>query len=62
MKITVFGCGYVGLVTGACLAEIGNKVLCIDIDKDKVDKLNSGQITTFNLVWTINLAPFVIFE
>ena len=40
MKITIFGTGYVGLVTGACLAEVGNDVLCVDIDQDKIDKLN----------------------
>lgn len=42
MKITVFGSGYVGLVTGACFAEMGNHVLCMDVDKAKVDKLNQG--------------------
>jgi UDPglucose 6-dehydrogenase len=44
MKITVFGCGYVGLVSGACFAEIGNKVLCVDIDQSKIDNLNKGVI------------------
>jgi UDPglucose 6-dehydrogenase len=47
MKITVIGTGYVGLVTGTCFAETGNKVTCIDIDKTKVDKLSSGQITIY---------------
>jgi UDPglucose 6-dehydrogenase len=47
MKITVIGTGYVGLVTGTCFAETGNKVTCIDIDKAKVDKLSSGQITIY---------------
>ena len=42
MKISVFGSGYVGLVTGVCLADLGNDVLCADIDKEKVKKLNSG--------------------
>ena len=42
MKITVTGCGYVGLVTGACLAELGNEVLCLDLDSNKVDLLNRG--------------------
>lgn len=42
MKVTVFGSGYVGLVTGACLAEVGNEVLCIDISQDKIDGLNKG--------------------
>jgi UDPglucose 6-dehydrogenase len=41
-NIAVVGTGYVGLVTGVCLSEIGNNVICIDIDKEKVEKLNSG--------------------
>ncbi|NNF60728.1 MAG: UDP-glucose/GDP-mannose dehydrogenase family protein [Gammaproteobacteria bacterium] len=44
MNITIFGTGYVGLVTGACLAETGNNVLCIDIDEEKVALLNGGQV------------------
>ena len=47
MKITVVGTGYVGLVTGTCFAETGNEVTCVDIDKSKVDKLSSGQITIY---------------
>src|ERR1700712_4023801 len=47
MKIAVVGTGYVGLVTGTCFAETGNDVICVDIDKSKVDKLASGQITIF---------------
>lgn len=47
MKIAVVGTGYVGLVTGTCFAETGNTVTCIDIDKAKIDKLNSGQITIY---------------
>jgi UDPglucose 6-dehydrogenase len=47
MKIAVVGTGYVGLVTGTCFAETGNEVTCIDIDKSKVDKLSSGQITIY---------------
>jgi UDPglucose 6-dehydrogenase len=47
MKIAVVGTGYVGLVTGTCFAETGNKVTCIDIDKTKVQKLNSGEITIY---------------
>ena len=42
MKITVAGTGYVGLVTGTCLAETGNDVICVDIDKEKVKKLNNN--------------------
>jgi UDPglucose 6-dehydrogenase len=47
MKITIFGTGYVGLVTGACLAEVGNDVLCMDIDQQKIDKLQQGVIPIF---------------
>jgi len=47
MKIAVVGTGYVGLVTGTCFAETGNKVVCVDIDQLKVDKLSSGQITIY---------------
>ncbi len=42
MKVTIFGSGYVGLVTGACLAEVGNDVICVDIDQKKIDGLNRG--------------------
>ena len=41
-NIAVIGTGYVGLVTGACLAELGNKVVCVDIDEEKIDKLKKG--------------------
>jgi UDPglucose 6-dehydrogenase len=44
MKITIFGSGYVGLVTGACFAEVGNDVLCVDVDPLKVAKLQRGEI------------------
>jgi UDPglucose 6-dehydrogenase len=47
MKIAVVGTGYVGLVTGTCFAETGNDVTCVDIDKIKVEKLSSGQITIY---------------
>ena len=47
MKITIFGSGYVGLVTGACLADVGNQVVCVDIDQDKIDRLNAGEIPIF---------------
>jgi UDPglucose 6-dehydrogenase len=47
MKIAVIGTGYVGLVTGTCFAETGNNVTCVDIDKTKIDKLSSGQITIY---------------
>ena len=44
MKVTVFGSGYVGLVTGACFADAGNQVLCVDIDTDKVARLQKGEM------------------
>lgn len=47
MKVTVFGSGYVGLVTGACLAEVGNDVLCMDVDARKIEMLNQGKIPIF---------------
>lgn len=47
MNIAVVGTGYVGLVTGTCLAETGNKVTCIDIDLEKVKKLNQGTIPIY---------------
>ncbi len=47
MKITIFGTGYVGLVTGTCLADVGNHVLCVDVDAKKVDRLNAGEVPIF---------------
>jgi UDPglucose 6-dehydrogenase len=47
MKITVVGTGYVGLVTGTCLAETGNDVLCIDIDTTKVDQMKKGVVPIY---------------
>lgn len=47
MKITIFGTGYVGLVTGTCLAEVGNDVVCMDIDRKKIDNLNQGIIPIY---------------
>jgi len=44
MKVSIFGSGYVGLVTGACLAEAGNHVVCMDIDARKVARLNAGEV------------------
>lgn len=47
MKIAVVGTGYVGLVTGTCFAETGNTVTCVDIDQEKIKKLQNGQITIY---------------
>ena len=47
MKIAVVGTGYVGLVTGTCFAETGNTVTCVDIDQEKVKKLQDGVITIY---------------
>ncbi len=47
MKVSVIGTGYVGLVTGACLAEVGNDVLCADTDKNKIEILKSGGIPIY---------------
>ena len=47
MKITVIGTGYVGLVSGTCLAEVGNDVLCVDVDGEKIALLESGGIPIF---------------
>ncbi len=44
MKVTIFGSGYVGLVTGACFAEAGNNVLCVDVDAAKIERLKRGEI------------------
>jgi UDPglucose 6-dehydrogenase len=47
MEVTVVGTGYVGLVTGACLSEVGSHVVCIDVDKQKIQTLNDGGIPIF---------------
>ncbi len=47
MRIAVVGTGYVGLVTGTCFAETGNKVICVDIDDSKVERLSNGEITIY---------------
>src|SRR5881394_400664 len=47
MKVTVIGTGYVGLVTGACLADAGNTVFCLDLDEKKIARLNAGEIPIF---------------
>ena len=47
MNIAVVGTGYVGLVTGTCLAETGNNVICVDIDKAKVQKMKDGVVPIY---------------
>ncbi|HTO23186.1 MAG TPA: 2-dehydropantoate 2-reductase N-terminal domain-containing protein, partial [Spirochaetia bacterium] len=46
-RIAVIGTGYVGLVSGACLADFGNQVTCVDVDRGKIEKLNRGEIPIF---------------
>jgi UDPglucose 6-dehydrogenase len=47
MNVTIIGTGYVGLVTGACLADAGNNVFCLDVDAKKIERLNKGEIPIF---------------
>ncbi|WP_419307853.1 UDP-glucose dehydrogenase family protein [Chromohalobacter israelensis] len=47
MKITIFGSGYVGLVTGTCLADVGHEVICVDVDADKIARLNRGEVPIY---------------
>ena len=44
MRVTIFGSGYVGLVTGACLADAGNHVMCVDVDAGKIERLKRGEV------------------
>lgn len=55
MNLSIFGAGYVGLVTGACLAEAGHSVVCFDIDEAKIERLNQGQIP----IWEPSLDAIV---
>ncbi|MEH6470747.1 MAG: UDP-glucose/GDP-mannose dehydrogenase family protein [Halopseudomonas sp.] len=55
MQVTIFGTGYVGLVTGTCLADAGHHVCCVDIDSVKIDRLNAGEMPIFEP----GLAPLV---
>ena len=74
MNITVIGSGYIGLVSGVCFAEMGNKVTCVDIDQVKIEKLNQGIVPIFepgleqmvlknvknkNLLFTTNLGEAI---
>ena len=47
MKVTIFGTGYVGLVTGACLADVGHQVMCVDVDAAKIERLKQGIIPIY---------------
>ena len=47
MRVAIFGTGYVGLVTGTCLADVGHQVVCVDIDQDKIDRLNAGEVPIY---------------
>jgi UDPglucose 6-dehydrogenase len=47
MKVTIFGSGYVGLVTGACLADAGNHVVCVDVDSTRIARLNRGEVPIY---------------
>ncbi len=47
MNVTIIGTGYVGLVTGACLADAGNHVLCLDLDRKKIDLLNQDKVPIY---------------
>jgi UDPglucose 6-dehydrogenase len=55
MRVAIFGTGYVGLVTGTCLAEVGHHVVCVDIDQAKVDGLNKGVVP----IYEPGLSPMV---
>ena len=55
MKLSIFGTGYVGLVTGACLADVGHKVVCIDVDQTKIDNLKKGVLP----IWESGLDAIV---
>lgn len=47
MKVTIFGTGYVGLVTGACLAEVGHQVICVDVDTKKIERIKTGYLPVY---------------
>ena len=47
MKVAVIGTGYVGLVTGTCLADLNHEIACVDMEKEKIDRLNRGDIPIY---------------
>ena len=47
MKIAIFGSGYVGLVSAACLADVGHRVMCVDLDQERVDALSAGHVPIY---------------
>ena len=47
MKIAIIGTGYIGLVTGVCLSDFGNNIICVDNDKEKINILNKGQLPIY---------------
>src|SRR5690606_26470376 len=56
MKVTVFGSGYVGLVTGACLADVGHQAMCVDVDQAKIEGLKKGVLP----IYEPGLEPMVV--
>ena len=47
MNVVIIGAGYVGLVSGACFSEFGANVVCVDLDQEKIDKLNAGEVPIY---------------
>ena len=57
MRIAMVGTGYVGLVSGACIADFGHQVTCVDKDSTKTSPLNGGGFRSTSLVWPCSSAP-----